>query len=359
MRWSAQYSTDNYTPASFNTDRAEVTLSTPIPFTGKKLTLFTSANVDITDHYFGATASELNSSLFPDNPTLWAPRQSNDYTHTTKLTWRSKMVGKISLTNSHSLKVNQNSRTLQIVGFDALLAPGFQYNRSNNLDNATTYTHHSNLSVLQWQKRLGAKTGVNFSAGRLFTNLRADANGRPFRATTVDQIYDEDYIYTGQMTLFNPDDPSGTYYLIPGDVLVNNGGITPIWHDHYAQEYTLKGKFTYTPNKIHKASSGWEHAFTEYQWVDVFRPWVGAPIVLNDSTTTPSISIGSSNDIWKVNPQKGGFFVQDRIEYQGIKATFGMRLNYWAPGAFADNAVEDESSPVLNQVREDYLNSTI
>ena len=84
-------------------------------------------------------------------------------------------------------------------------------------------------------------------------------------------------------------------------------------NDHYAQEYTLKGKFTYTPNKIAQASGGWEHAFTEYQWVDVFRPWVGAPIVLNDSTTTPSISIGSSNDIWKVNPQKGGFFVQDRI----------------------------------------------
>ncbi|MGB0194841.1 MAG: hypothetical protein ACPF8Z_06520, partial [Schleiferiaceae bacterium] len=73
--------------------------------------------------------------------------------------------------------VNQNSRTLQIVGFDALLAPGFQYNRSNNLDNATTYTHHSNLSVLQWQKRLNTKSGLNFSAGRLFTNLRADANG--------------------------------------------------------------------------------------------------------------------------------------------------------------------------------------
>ena len=222
-----------------------------------------------------------------------------------------------------------------------------------------TYTHHSNLSVLQWQKRLNTKSGLNFSAGRLFTNLRADANGRPFRAATVDQIYDEDYIYTGQMTLFNPEDASGTYYLIPGDGLVNNGGITPIWHDHYAQEYTLKGKFTYTPNKIHQTSAGWEHAFTEYQWVDVFRPWVGAPIVLNDSTTTPSISIGSSNDIWKVNPQKGGFFVQDRIEYQGIKATLGMRLNYWAPGAFADEAVNDPSSPVLDQVRQDYMDQTI
>ena len=36
LRWSAQYSSDNFTPASFNTDRAEVTLSTPIPFTKKK-----------------------------------------------------------------------------------------------------------------------------------------------------------------------------------------------------------------------------------------------------------------------------------------------------------------------------------
>ena len=359
LQWSARYSSDNYTPASFNTDRAEVTLSTPIPGTGKKLTLFTSANADISDHYFGATASQLKSSLFPDNATLWSPRQSNDYSHTTKLTFRSPEVGKISLTNSHSLKVNQNSRTLQIVGFDALLAPGFQYGRSNNLDNATTYTHHSNLTVLQWQQRLSPKSGVSFSSGRLFTNLRADANGRPFRSSTVDQIYDENYIYTGTMDIFNPNDQSGTYYLIPGDGLVNNGGITPIWHDHYAEEYTLKGKYTYSPNKIHSASGGWEHAFTEYQWVDVFRPWVGAPIVLNDSTTTPSISIGSSNDIWKVDPQKGGFFIQDRIEYQGIKATIGMRLNYWAPGSFADNAIADASSPVLDQIREDYMASTI
>ena len=36
-----------------------------------------------------------------------------------------------------------------------------------------------------------------------------------------------------------------------------------------------------------------------------------------------------------------------------------MRLNYWAPGSFADNAIEDASSPVLDQIREDYMASTI
>ncbi len=155
---------------------------------------------------------------------------------------RAKPFGKLTLTNSHSFKVNQNftnpsNRWIRCPTY----APVFQYERSNNLDNATTYTHHSNLTVLGWNKRLNAKTGLTVSAGRLFTNLRADANGRPFRAETVDQIYDEDYIFTGDLTVFNPNDPYGNYYLIPGNGLVNNGGITPIWHDHYAAENTSKG----------------------------------------------------------------------------------------------------------------------
>ncbi len=171
---------------------------------------------------------------------------------------------------------------------------------------------------------------------------------------TVDQIYDEAYIFTGDLTVFNPNDPYGNYYLIPGNGLINNGGVTPIWHDHYAAENTFKGKLTFQPNAIHTISGGLEHALTEYQWVDVYRPWVGAPIVLNDSTTTPSVSIGSSNDIWKVSPQKGGLFAQDRIEYKGVKATLGMRFNYWAPGKFADNAVADSTSPVLPAIRDAY-----
>ena len=360
LSWGLNYKTDQLIDAtSFNTDEIEATLSTPIPFTKKKVRLFTTARGEWTDDYFGTTASQLKSSLFPGNPELWAPRQSNDYSHTVKLSYADNTWGKWTLTNSHSLKVNQNSRTLQIVGFDALLAPGFQYERSNNLDNATTYTHHSNLTVLGWNKRLNPKLGLNFNAGRLFTNLRADANGRPFRAETVDQIYDESYIYTGELTVFNPNDPYGNYYLIPGNGLVNNGGITPIWHDHYAAEQTLKGKLTFTPNAIHTISGGIEHAFTEYQWVDVYRPWVGAPIVINDTTSTPSISIGSSNDIWKVKPQKGGLFGQDRIEYKGLKATLGMRLNYWAPGAFADNAVADSTSPVLDAIRDSYISKSL
>ncbi|MGB0176124.1 MAG: TonB-dependent receptor domain-containing protein, partial [Owenweeksia sp.] len=350
--------TNSNAASSFNTDRVEASLGTPIPFTKNKLTLFTNVSAFLTDEYFGATASQLNSSLFPETSDFWAPRQTNSYTHTLKLAYKIRSGTKITVTNQHSLNINQNTRSLQIVGFDAILTPGFQYERSLNLDNATTYTHHSNLTILNVNHLVNKNWGVSLALGRLFTNLRADANGRPFRYETVDQILDEENIITDPVQVFNPNDPSGVYYVLPGNGLYNNGGISPTWHDHYAEEYTINAKATYIPSKVHEISFGIQQAFKEYQWVDVNRPWVGAPIRINDSVTTPSVSIGSSNDIWNVNPVEGGIFFQDKITYKGIIASLGLRMNFWAPGTFADDAVNNPNAPVIDQVREDYKNKT-
>ncbi|TNE31564.1 MAG: TonB-dependent receptor [Bacteroidetes bacterium] len=344
---------------SFNTDIAEINIGFPIPGTNKKLTLFTSGTVNLTDEYFPNQANQLHSSLFTNNTDTWAPRQTNSWTNTIKLAWKVRPGTKITFTNQHSLNINQNTRTLQVVGFDAILTPGYQYNRSNNLDNATTYTHHSNLTAINLNQLLSKQWGLNVSLGRLFTNLRADANGRPFRTATVDQILDEDNIITYPVDVFNPGDPSGIYYVRPGNGLVNNGGISSTWHDHYAEEYTLRAKANWIPeSEVHRVSMGLETVFNEYQWVDVTRPWVGAPIVINDTLTSPSISIGSSNDIWKVNPVRGGLFVEDKITYKGIIASIGLRMNFWAPGKFADDAVNNPNAPVIDQVREDYQNKT-
>jgi outer membrane receptor protein involved in Fe transport len=355
---SGSYQRDNLgnsgIASSFNTDRVELNIGTPIPGTKNKLTLFVSGTALFTDGYFGTTADQLNSSLFTANPELWAPRFSNSFTNTFKLAYQLASRTKLTLTNQHSLNINQNTRTLQIVGFDAILTPGFQYNRSNNLDNATTYTHHSNLTALNLNHLINKNWGLNFSFGRLFTNLRADANGRPFRTETVDQILDEDHIVSYPLSIFNPNDPRGIYYVSVGNGLVNNGGISSTWHDHYVEEYTFNAKATYIPNQSNELTFGIQNTFTEYQWVDVTRPWVGAPIKINDSTTTQSVSIGSSNDIWKVNPVESAVFVQNRISYKGIIATLGLRMNFWAPGSFADDAVADPTAPVIDQVRSDY-----
>ncbi|MGB4560705.1 MAG: carboxypeptidase regulatory-like domain-containing protein, partial [Schleiferiaceae bacterium] len=147
-RYMRDYLGSTDAATSFNTDQAELNVSFPVPGTKQKVTVFNSATMDITDEYFPTVADQLHSSLFPNNPEQWAPRESNSWTHTAKVGWQIKNGTKLTATNQHSLNINQNSRTLQIVGFDAILAPGYQYARSKNLDLATTYTHHSNLTAL-------------------------------------------------------------------------------------------------------------------------------------------------------------------------------------------------------------------
>lgn len=361
---SGSWFTDYFGPernkgARWNTDIVEFTLGSPIPLTKKKLTLFTTTSVELSDEYFRYQADQLHSSLFEGNDSLWAPRQDNKWSNTVKLAYTVRHGFKLFLTNQHSLNINQNTRSLQIVGFDAVVQPGFQYEFSQNLNNATTYTHHSNLTVLGGNYAFkNNKWNLDVKLGRLFTNLRADANGRPFRTETVDQIYDPESIITDPVTLFNPGD--SIIYVNAPSGFINNDGISSLWHDHYVEDYTVKTILSYYPeSKIHKFQFGQEHHETEYQWVDVNSPWVGAPIQVNDSITTPSVSIGSSNDIWKVNAANGGLFVEDRITYKGVIATLGIRLNYWAFGKFVDDAVADSNALIIDEVRNRYEERTV
>ncbi len=357
---SASYQRDNLgfdidAPYSFNSDEASVSLAGPI--WKDKITFFVLGSANLSDNYFGPVANQLHSSLFPSNDSMWAPRQDNRWASTVNLAIKLAPGMKLTLTNQHSLNINQSTRSLQIVGNDAIISPGFQFPFSLQLDNANTYTHHSDLSIMNLTGVIGRQWSYNASLGRLFTNLRADANGRPFRTPTVDQIFDPASIVTDPISVFNPDAP--VVYVFPGPGLINNGGIATLWHDHYAEEYTLKTKFTFTSEGgIHYLSFGQEHKEQEYQWIDVTRPWVGAPIQINDSVTTPSTSLGRSSDFWKVRPATGGVFVEDEIRYKGIIANLGMRFNYWAPGTFADEAVANPAAPVLDAVREAYLDQT-
>jgi outer membrane receptor protein involved in Fe transport len=339
---------------SWNTDVANLSISGPVPFTKKKLTFFASGDMDLSDDYFKIYANQLHSTAFSKNDSVWAPRQSNSWANTVKLGWSIRPGMKFTLTNQHSLNINQNSRTLQVVGNNAIMQPGFPYAYSLNLDNATVYTHQSNLTILNFKTLIDTSWTLDVSAGRLFTYLQADANGRAFRDSTVDQIYDPQSIVTDPVSVFNPGD--SVAYVYPSTGLYNNNGIGTLWHNHHAQEYTFKYKFTHqSKSGIHYLTLGQEHKEQEYQWVDVTRPWVGAPIRVNDTTYTPSTSLGSSSDFWLARPSQGGFFVQDEIRYNGIIGFIGLRYDYWAPGKFADNAVANPDAPVTDATRAAYL----
>lgn len=354
------------TGTAWNTDIAELNMSGTMPGTNKKLRYFVGGNLNLSDTYFRLRANQLNSSIV-DNTNIggtvlnWAPRQDNKWTNTIKLNYDISSKVKLSITNQHSLAINQNTRTLQIIGFDQIMVPGLQWGFANQMDNGATYTHRSNLTALNLKYLMSKNWTLDVTGGRLFTNLRADANGRPWRDASADRLYNPNSIVTDPVNTYNPTPRAGDslQFVYPANGLFNNGGIAGLWHDHYVQEITARYKFSYFSNdRRHFITFGQEHKEQELLWIDISQPWVGAPIRLPNGTLTQSQRIGSSNDVWFVKPATGNFFFQDEIRYKGIIATLGGRLEYWAPGSFADNSVEDPNAPVVQAIRDDYRNQT-
>lgn len=386
---SGNWTTDNQTrlwkssSMGWNTDNVNFGIGGPI--IKKKLTFFTSIDMNLTDEYTSVPnepcisgqpcltkdsrfkANQLVSSVYDDVQKndinfskMFAPRQDNKWANTVKLAYNIGNGMKVTITNQSSLAINQNTRSLQVVGFDQVFSPGFQYRFSRNMDNATTYTNQTNLTSLNFKHFFGKQWNYDITVGRMFSNLRADANGRPFRPETIDQVYDAESIVSDPITVYGNSPNPQIKYVNPGPGYVNNGGISGVWHDHYVQELTFKGKLVRTSeNKKSVFTVGLEHVEQEFQWADVDKPWVGAPIKVNEQFSTPSTSIGSKSDIWKVNPCKGGIFINEDIKYKGIIASFGLRLDYWAFGKYVDDAVKDPKSPISEAGREKYTDATL
>ena len=348
--------------SNFREELYEMSLGGPL--VRGKLRFFASGQAQLEDGFTRETSNpdQLRSSLV--SSTFWMPRAANRWSGLGKLTYDVRPGIKLQASYQRSLAVNQNTRSLQVTGNDAVIAPGFQYAFVLQPDNANTFTHDTNLGYLRLSHVLNARSFYELQASRLFTRLRADANGRDWRPDVVDAELDPESIPTYPGNVFVgpdglPPDPNALF-ILPGPGFYNNGGIATRWHDHYAEELTLKGTYTlFSASRSLRLDAGFEHKRNDYQWIDVVRPWVGAPIVTAGGDTTRSNRLGSSSDIWQVQPQRGALFSTGQIRYRGLIANVGMRFEYWAPGKYVDDLVENPDAPILETIREAYRSSTV
>ncbi len=363
--------------ANFFTDIYEFNLGGPgiiteklLPALGLNLpgtfTFFLTGQVGLTDGYTKLSANQISSSTAGSD--FWSPRQGNRWNGMLKLTYNIRPGMRLQAAYQRSLTINQNTRMLQITGADTQIRPGFQFAFSDGfLDNANTYTHDSNLSYLKWTQTLSQSAFYEVQFSRLFTRLRADANGRDWRPDNVDSEFDPESIVTTPAEEFDATDDFT--YILAGPGYVNNGGIATLWHDHFAEELTLKTSITkFFSDRKNQIVAGFEFKFNDYQWIDITRPWIGAPIKIGEEPDgTPIFSqtnrVGESFDAWRVKPKRGAFFITDKVRYNGLIANIGARIEYWAPGRYVDNAVRDALdentiSTIPRFVAEDYLKSS-
>jgi outer membrane receptor protein involved in Fe transport len=342
----------------FNQQLLEVNVGGPLlkKKLKNKFKYFAALRGSFSDEYTRNPANQLLSSWYPNKN--WSPYEDNRWSANIKLNYDFSQKLKLSFTYLRSLTINQDLNMLRVTGNDVGFNPGYQYQFSKQMDLANTFTHDSYLAIVNLQHVISKKFFYKATLSRMFVRLRGDANGLDWRPKTVDGQFDPDNIITFPASYFSNNDSLN--FVNPANGLYNNGGRATLWHSHYVEEYGIRWNGTYFIGKGgNKLNFGTEMKFQEMLWIDINRPWIGAPITLPNGTTTQSFRLGDACDIWKVNVQRGALFVTDKIKYKGLVADLGLRFEYWAPGKFVDDAIDNPVSPIRDEIREDYKNSTV
>ncbi len=348
------YKTDNIgnknSPHIFNTDIFEADLGGPEPITSYllpklginipgKVTFFGSFYMNISDGItqgFVKTIPErLNSSIFYG--TRFAPREINNWYWLGKLTYKPTATLKFSYSFNQSVAINQNTGALQTNLEYVEPSPGYQYTFQKILSSANVFTHDNKFHSLSITHTLNAKTYYDLRFGYFYTNLRADANGKNWNQ----YVQPKDIVnFPIQYYNLNHD----TIGVIPGDGFWDLGN-PYTWHDHYVEEFSIKGDITSFFDERNKFKAGFETQFQQMQVVDIYQPWVG--------------TLGLNNDIYKVYPAMGDLYAQDNINFSGMILNFGLRLDYWFPGKYVDDAVNNPNVITIpDQTRQEYKNDT-
>jgi outer membrane receptor protein involved in Fe transport len=348
------YKRDNFGERSsyhvFNIDVIEANFSGPEPVTtfllpalGVKIpgeitffgSFYSGLSDGITQGYFKPTAKQLNSSTFGN--TRFAPRAENSWFWLGKLTYKYSPTLKFSYSFNQSVNINQNSQSLQSNLEYVEPSPGYQYEFQNILDQANTFTHNNTYHSISITHTLSTKTFYEFKVNHFYTNLRADANGRKWNEYTEPKDipnFPVEYYNVNQDTIG----------VIPGDGFWDVGNPFT-WRDHFVREISFRGDLTSFFDEKNKFKSGFNFQFQEMQVIDIYKPWVG--------------ELGLNNDIYKVYPALGSLYAQDNINFSGMILNFGLRLDFWFPGKYVDDAVNNpDVITIPDQTRENYKNDT-
>jgi outer membrane receptor protein involved in Fe transport len=333
---------------SFNSDILNVSLSGPEPLTRMilpalgiripgELSFFANGYMLLSDTYLGSSANQLYSSSFHGDE--FAPRQQNSWSGLFKLTYKMTPTMKLTLSGNQSLSINQNTQSLQTNLEFVEPGPGYPYEYQKNLDNFNTFTHINKQFVATWLHTLNNKTFYEFKYARFFSHLRSDVGGKHWSEMEEPQ----DIVTLPIQYFYNSD--SSIVSILPGDGFWDFGdGET--WHDHYIEEHTFKLDATrHTESGTHEFKFGIETSFAEMQLVDIFRPWFGG--------------LGLNNDAYRVTPAYGSFYAQDQLRFKGLIANLGLRYDYWFPGKYVEDAIENEDiATITAATRQQFLDGT-
>ena len=306
---SINYKTDqlNILGSSVNTDIVEFTLGGHESLLSRLIPgdifYFISGYMNISDTYL-----PLGVNLIPkeDWQKNYAIRGDNSWSWMSKLTWKITPKHKFSISQNNSISIDQY----------------FDNEYELILNNLPTITRGTYVTNFIWSQTISSQMFYEFNLGRYLNYSHKSVNGKHW--TEYKETTDLEPI---EYTKINED----------GDIRIKQGdrywdsGDDPHWYDYYGRNYSLNFELSYNTQNRHSLKIGLDAKATDMQVIDIYKPWIGTR------------GFGLSYDMYQVFPFNGSFFLQDRITFEGMIINIGMRYDYWFPGKYVEDAIDDEN----------------
>ncbi len=330
-RYSGSFSvkSDNlagYPKGHQNTGNMEFSLGGPEPLLSKisgfgggklipgELSFFINGYGYATDTYLPHPKIEITPYKEAYDP--FSLREENNWSILGKLSYKPTGVHKLTYSYGRSLRINQGY-------FDALVEDKeyFPLEYRYILDEYNTVTREGLQHTVNFTHTLSNKTFYELTLGNFYNRVHSG----------VGRLHYSEYIQPVDV------EPVFYEYLPNGEVLVSYGdgywdaGSGSTYHDHYNNTYQLKGKLTSQVHPKHQVKAGIEYEQTKFQSFNIHDPWVA------------STEFGGDYDMYHALSENGAFYIQDKVEFKGMIANVGLRFDWWRPGQYVEDAIEDEN----------------
>jgi len=316
---------DNYNTQilEFNLGGPEFLSSKLLPNIGLKipgqLTFFLSGYGNISDTYLDHA-----QKLYPSRSGLdiFAPRQENDWHILGKTAWKINPNQKLTVSYDRSLNINQGFFRSYVISNNY-----FPYEFSKNLEHYPTFTSETILANITWLHTISSRTFYEITLGDFYNSTHSAVQNKNWT----------DYIERLDLEpiKYNPTS-SGELTVRRGDGFYDHGDYGQ-WYDYYSDKGSLQGTITSQISDKHQVKGGFDIGYTEMQVVDIVDPWVDT-----------ESGYGRSYDIYHVYSNSGAFYIQDRIKYDGMIVNLGLRYDYWFPGKFVQDAIDDPETVIIS-----------
>ncbi|MEZ4651119.1 MAG: TonB-dependent receptor [Candidatus Eisenbacteria bacterium] len=345
------YTTDQFTD-DWDVDLMEFQVSGPLPglanvlkpLGGKgagKITFFASVSADLSNGHLptvdtqgGSLISSYQDRFFGKEfryKNFFYPRGSNEWRGLFKSAWKASAHHKFSVSLTKSLQFGEGFNDTDIAQINRNVN-NYPWAWSRRLNNYYTVTTDRNSFSFAWNQTLKQSLIHELTITRFFTSRHQDVRGQLW--TDYNTRTDGDY-YDNLGNV----DPT-PYFL---DV-----GQPSAYRDRYIRTWALDWDWTHFW-KTHDIRWGLHSQYEDVQYMS-----------LDASTVDPVLlPLGREFDLFHVYPNTGALYLNDRINFEGLVASVGLRYDYWFPGEQVDALYERQDRPTITPAAaQEYYDAT-